>query len=45
MVLKKCHAVLAQMIPSGEGRLKKPFEGIFLHGGEAAVQENTTLFP
>jgi len=26
-------------------QVKKAFEGIFLHGGFAAVQENTTLFP
>ena len=43
-MLKKCHAVLAQMVPSGEGRLKSIFEAILLHGGFAAVQQNTTLF-
>jgi len=29
------------MVPSGEGRLKRLFEAILLHGGFAAVQENT----
>jgi len=33
-VLKKRHTVLAQKVPFGEGRLKRLFEGIFLHGGK-----------
>ena len=37
-VLKKCHAVLAQMVPSGEGRLKSIFE-VFSRAGAKPPHE------
>ncbi|RLC82579.1 MAG: hypothetical protein DRI61_01855, partial [Chloroflexi bacterium] len=41
-VSKKCHAVLAQMVPSGEGRLKSIFE-VFSRAGAKPPHEKTPL--